>query len=246
MSDVEVVREGAVATVVLNRPDRLNALTGESFDLLRTELEVLAEDDAVRAVVLTGAGRGFCAGGDLATLAAPSAPRDRDALLQDMTRLTTIAPLLHGMPKVTIAAINGPCAGAGLSLACACDLRWAAESAVFKTAFLAAGVPGDYGGTWTLPRAVGSAMARQLYLTDERIDAATALRIGLVGAVFPDAELRPRVRALAERLAAAPAGVVAAMKANLDDGDVLDLPRHLERENARFVECMLARPLTPG
>jgi 2-(1,2-epoxy-1,2-dihydrophenyl)acetyl-CoA isomerase len=246
MSDVEVVRDGAVATVVLNRPDRLNALTGESFDLLRMELELLAEDDAVRAVVLTGAGRGFCAGGDLATLAPPSAPRDSEALRADMTRLTRIAPLLHGMPKPTIAAVNGACAGAGLSLACACDLRWAAESAVFKTAFLSAGVPGDYGGTWTLPRTVGSAMARQLYLADERLDAATALRIGLVGAVFPDGELRPRVRALAERLAAAPAGVVAAIKANLGDGDVLDLPRHLERENARFVECMLARPVAPG
>jgi 2-(1,2-epoxy-1,2-dihydrophenyl)acetyl-CoA isomerase len=241
MSDVEVVRDGAVATVVLNRPHRLNALTGESFDLLRTELELLADDDAVRAVVLTGSGRGFCAGGDLATLAAPSAPRDEGGLREDMTRLTRIAPLLRGMPKPTIAAVNGPCAGAGLSLACACDLRLAAESAVFKTAFLSAGVPGDYGGTWTLPRVVGSAMARQLYLTDERIDATTALRIGLVGAVFPDEELRPRVHALAERLAGAPAGVVAAMKANLDDGDVLDQPRHLERENARFVECMLAR-----
>jgi 2-(1,2-epoxy-1,2-dihydrophenyl)acetyl-CoA isomerase len=89
-------------------------------------------------------------------------------------------------------------------------------------------------------------MARQLYLTDERIDATTALRIGLVGAVFPDEELRPRVHALAERLAEAPPGVVAAMKANLDDGDVLDQARHLERENARFVECMLARHGEPG
>ncbi|MCW2532077.1 MAG: Enoyl-CoA hydratase/isomerase, partial [Blastococcus sp.] len=110
-----------------------------------------------------------------------------------------------------------------------------------KTAFLSAGVPGDYGGTWTLPRVVGPGLARQLYLADERIDADTALRIGLVGAVFPAEQLLPRAVALAERLAAAPAHVVRAMKANLNDGDVLDLPRHLERESARFVEARLAR-----
>jgi 2-(1,2-epoxy-1,2-dihydrophenyl)acetyl-CoA isomerase len=241
VADVEVSRAGPVATVTLNRPERLNALTGESFDLLRAELEVLAGDDAVRAVVLTGAGRGFCAGGDLSTLAGTSDPGDADAIRERMGRLTRITPLLHGMPKPTIAAVNGPCAGAGLSLACACDLRFAADGAVFKSAFLSAGVPGDYGGTWTLPRVVGPAMARQLYLADERIDAATALRIGLVGAVFPGDELLARVAALAERLAAAPAHVVRAMKANLNDGDVLDLEQHLERENDRFVEARLTR-----
>jgi 2-(1,2-epoxy-1,2-dihydrophenyl)acetyl-CoA isomerase len=241
MADVEVSRDGAVATVTFNRPERLNAMTGESFDLLRSELEVLAEDDAVRAVVLTGAGRGFCAGGDLSTLAGTSNPADEEDIRERMARLTRITPLLHDMPKPTIAAINGACAGAGLSLACACDIRYAAEGAVFKTAFLSAGVPGDYGGTWTLPRVVGPGLARQLYLADERIDADTALRIGLVGAVFPAEQLLPRAVALAERLAAAPAHVVRAMKANLNDGDVLDLPRHLERESARFVEARLAR-----
>jgi 2-(1,2-epoxy-1,2-dihydrophenyl)acetyl-CoA isomerase len=241
MADVEVRRDGAVATVTFNRPERLNALTGESFDLLRAELEVLAGDDAVRAVVLTGAGRGFCAGGDLSTLAGTSDPADAEDIWSRMTRLTRIVTLLHDMPKPSIAAVNGPCAGAGLSLACACDLRYAAEGAVFKSAFLSAGVPGDYGGTWTLPRIVGPAMARQLYLADERIDSATALRLGLVGAVFPAEELLPQAVALAERLAAAPAHVVRAMKANLNDGDVLDLPSHLERENARFVEARLHR-----
>ncbi|TFV88889.1 enoyl-CoA hydratase-related protein [Blastococcus sp. CT_GayMR16] len=241
MADVEVRRDGAVATVTFNRPDRLNAMTGESFDLLRAELEVLAADDAVRAVVLTGAGRGFCAGGDLSTLAGSNEPGDAADLEATMARLTRNATLLREMPKPTIAAINGPCAGAGLSLACACDLRYAAEGAVFKSAFLSAGVPGDYGGTWTLPRVVGPAMARQLYLADERIDAATALRIGLVGAVVPAEALLPAVAVLAERLAAAPAHVVRAMKANFNDADDLDLPAHLVRESARFVEARLTR-----
>lgn len=241
MADVEVRRDGAVATVTFNRPDRLNAMTGESFDLLRRELEVLAGDDAVRAVVLTGAGRGFCAGGDLSTLVGGSDPADAAELETTMARLTRNTTLLHDMPKPTIAAVNGPCAGAGLSLACACDIRYAAEGAVFKTAFLSAGVPGDYGGTWTLPRVVGPAMARQLYLADERIDATEGLRIGLVGAVFPADELLPRTMTLAQRLADAPAHVVRAMKANLNDGDVLDLPSHLARESERFVAARLTR-----
>jgi 2-(1,2-epoxy-1,2-dihydrophenyl)acetyl-CoA isomerase len=243
MADVELDRRSSrVATVTLNRPDRLNALTGESFDLLRAVLQELAEDADVRVVVLTGAGRGFCAGGDLATLDGSGERPDAGELRTTMARLTRIALLLHTMPKVTIAAVNGPCAGAGLSLACASDLRYAAASAVFRTAFLSAGVPGDYGGTWTLPRLVGPGMARHLYLADERIDSATALRLGLVGAVLDDAELLPHVYALADRLAAAPPAVVTAMKANLNDADVLDQPAHLVREGDRFVDCLLDRP----
>jgi 2-(1,2-epoxy-1,2-dihydrophenyl)acetyl-CoA isomerase len=148
-----------------------------------------------------------------------------------------VSELLVTMPAVTIAAVNGPCAGAGLSFACACDLRYAARSAVFVSAFLRVGSSGDHGSAWVLTRAVGAARARELLLLGERVDSDSALRIGLVHAVLEDSELRSHVDAVVARLAAMPRNARRLMKENLNDALALPLDRYLDAETARFEQC---------
>jgi 2-(1,2-epoxy-1,2-dihydrophenyl)acetyl-CoA isomerase len=242
MSDPFVLQsaEDRVGILTLNRPDRLNAITGEGIEELVVALERMAADPEIRAVVLTGAGRGFCAGGDLKSMAGPRSDDDATAarpteadFVANFLGLTRAVELLHEIPKVTIAAVNGACAGAGLSLACAADLRIAVTSAVFTTAFAAAGQTGDYGLAWTLPRLVGSTRARDLMFLPERFDAAEALRIGLVSRVVADDALAAAVALGCEIAARAPLAI-AGMKANLNDAERLELPQLLEREARRF------------
>jgi 2-(1,2-epoxy-1,2-dihydrophenyl)acetyl-CoA isomerase len=237
---IDLARDGAVATVTLHRPDKLNALDLEHVLALRDALRTLATDGDVRAVVLTGAGRGFCAGGDVTSMtgeSAGSAEPVSSAEPVDLRAIMEVAELLHGMPAFTVAAVNGPCAGAGLSFAAACDLRYAARSAVFVSAFLRVGSSGDHGSAWVLTRAVGPARARELLFLGERVDAEEAHRIGLVSAVLADDELRAHVDAVAARLAAMPPNASRAMKQNLDDALTLPLGAYLDAETARFAEC---------
>lgn len=229
---VLVRRVGGVATVTLNRPDRLNALDGEAIDAFHDELAALAADESVRAVVLTGAGRGFCAGGDVQALAAA----DQNAHRLDLRTTMETSELLVGMPKPTIAAVNGACVGAGLSFVCACDLRYAGRSAMFVSAFLGVGSPGDHGSSWVLTRAVGPAKAREMMLLGDRVDAAEAVRIGLVHGLLDDAHLLGHVDAIAHRLAGAPPLALGAMKANLNDATNVTLHEYIDRETARFAE----------
>ena len=227
--------EGGVATITLNRPEHLNTMGGQLVPQAAEAMARAAADDSVRAVILTGAGRGFCAGGDLRGMSSGSEPpplADSIARLRDHMRTSE---LLHEMPKVTIAAINGACAGAGLAWACACDIRYAAESAKFNTAFMTAGLSGDFGGTWTLPRIVGAGKARELYLLAEKFDAAEALRIGLVSAVLPDADLLPFVRGRAERIADFAPLTLKAIKENLNDSLTLGFSEQLDHEADRHV-----------
>lgn len=233
---------GAVATITLNRPDRLNAMTEELIGGVLARLDQASGDDAIRVVVLTGAGRGFCAGGDLGAMGEFAEPRTPGASVAQLRRLHRISELLHEMPKVTIAAVNGPCAGAGLSWACACDLRIAAESAVFRTAFLSAGLTGDFGGTWLLTRLVGAGRARDLFFRNEKLSAASAAAMGLVGEVVPDGALMGRVTDLAGGLAQAPPHVVAGIKQNLNDALELDLHAMLNAEAGRQVQAALSHP----
>jgi 2-(1,2-epoxy-1,2-dihydrophenyl)acetyl-CoA isomerase len=197
---------------------------------------VLAADSSVRAVVLTGAGRGFCAGGDVTAMAGDNSAGD-DAPALDLRSIMEVSELLHAMPAVTLAAVNGPCAGAGLSFACACDLRYAARTAVFVSAFLRVGSSGDHGSAWMLTRAVGPAKARELLLLGDRVDADEALRIGLVSAVLDDDALIEHVDAVAARLAAMPPTAARLMKQNLDDAITLPFGEYLDAETARFAEC---------
>jgi len=199
-------------------------------------LRVIAADSSVRAVVLTGAGRGFCAGGDVTAMAGGGRTNDTPPAF-DLRSIMEVSELLHTMEAITVAAVNGPCAGAGLSFACACDLRYAARSAVFVSAFLRVGSSGDHGSAWVLTRAVGPAKARELLLLGDRVDADEAQRIGLVTTVLDDDSLRDHVDAIAARLAAMPPTAARLMKQNLDDAITLPLGEYLDAETVRFAQC---------
>jgi 2-(1,2-epoxy-1,2-dihydrophenyl)acetyl-CoA isomerase len=190
--------DGPVATLTLDRPAALNALTVPVKLALREVLEGLAGDRSVRAVILTGAGRAFCAGQDLAEREAPdAAPLD----VELRERYNPIIRALRSMGQPVIAAVNGVAAGAGASLAFACDLRIAAEEARFVLAFGRIGLVPDSGATWFLPRLVGPAKAAELAFVGDPVDAAEALRIGLVSRVVPADQLMPEARSLADRIA---------------------------------------------
>jgi 2-(1,2-epoxy-1,2-dihydrophenyl)acetyl-CoA isomerase len=242
MTDVVLydVADG-IATITLNRPEHMNTMGDGLIEETALALARSAEDDAVRAVILTGTGRAFCAGGDLRGFAAggnqgPSSVEDATANLRNRMRTSQ---LLHGMGKVTIAAINGACAGAGFSWACACDIRYCSETAVFNTAFMTAGLSGDFGGTWTLPRIVGAGKARELYLLAEKFGAAEAEKIGLVSAVVPGEQLMFYARAKAARVAGFAPLTVRAIKDNLNDSLETGFADQLDREADRHVRCGL-------
>lgn len=221
--------DGGVATLTLDRPAALNALTIPLKVALVEALARVAADDAVRAVILTGSGRAFCAGQDLAERDVPDAP-PLDEELRD--RYEPIVRAMVGLDRPIIAAVNGVAAGAGASLALACDLRIAAESARFVLAFGRIGLVPDSGATWFLPRIVGSARAAELALLDPTIDAAEALRIGLVSRVVADAELMAAARAVAEGLVGRAPLAVAATKRLLSQAWTTDLDGALAAERA--------------
>ena len=228
------VEEG-VGTITMDRPERRNALSGEMLGALARTLASFETDDEVGCVVLTGAGGAFCAGGDVKGMAeggdaGGSGGSSLDAVvhLQRLSHRATSGKL-HEMPKPTLAAIPGPAAGAGLSLALACDLRYAVEGAVLTTAFAKVGFAGDYGGTWFLTRLVGPAKARELYFLSERLTAEEGARLGIVNAVFPADTYEAEVASVARRLAGGPRVAYRYMKENLnraldaDLGECLDL-----------------------
>lgn len=215
MTDMLETIEDGVAVLTLNRPDRLNALSQDMLAALRESLAGLAEDDAVGAIVITGAGRGFCAGGDVKDMA----HRGHQTYEQRVTRLSRMHELPRMMrrhPKVIIGMVNGVATGAGMGLAMACDLRIAARSARFGTAFVKIGYSGDFGGSWLLTQLVGPARARELYLTGEIIDAARAEAVGLVNRVVEDDALRDATMAFARGFAAGPRLAYRYIKRNLN------------------------------
>jgi len=229
-------KTGPVATLTMNRPERMNGMTGLMVHEAREALSRAADDPGIRVLVLTGAGKAFCPGADLNVIVESgeqgaqesgdngSEPRDYH-----------VSTLLHEMHAVTIAAINGACAGAALGWACACDFRFAAQSARFNTAFLDVGVAGDMGGPWTLPRIVGAARARELYFMPGKFDAAEALRIGLVTRVFSDETFRAEVVAIVARLSAAAPIALRTMKANFVEAERLDLSSYIDLETERHI-----------
>ncbi len=219
--------DGAVATLMLDRPEALNALTIPVKVALLEALQAIADDRAIRAVILTGAGRAFCAGQDLAERDAPDAP-PLDVELRE--RYNPIIRAMRTMGQPVIAAVNGVAAGAGASLAFACDLRIAAEDARFVLAFGRIGLVPDSGATWFLPRLVGAARAAEIALVDEPVGADEALRIGLVHRVVPAGELISKARALADRLASGAPLAAALTKQALDRAWAIDLDEALEGE----------------
>ncbi|MBI3701072.1 MAG: enoyl-CoA hydratase [Afipia sp.] len=232
-----------VATITLNRPQARNSLSDNLSPALRTMIKVCGNDPDVGAILITGAGDAFCAGGDVKGMGGKSgssnAPElsfeQKVARLQERQR--TLTGALVAVRKPTIAALPGPAAGAGLSIALACDLRIAAESAFVSTGYMKVGLSGDYGITWLLTRLVGTARARELMFLSEKIDAKRCEALGLVNRVVPDDRLREETFALAKSLAEGPSIALEAMKNNLDDALEIDFLTSLDREAARLVRA---------
>lgn len=214
-TDILVERQGGVVTITLNRPERLNAMTWHSWDEFMDALRKASDDDDSKAIVVTGAGRGFCSGSDLM---AAAEQRESGSPPPEPTRARKIdsgylAPqVIVGCHKPVIAAVNGTTAGAGFGMALACDIRIASEAARFSAIFVRRGLSPDFGCSFFLPRIVGLARALELMYTGEMIDAQEALRLGLVSRLTPPDDLLPAALELARRIAAGPSLAIEATK----------------------------------
>jgi 2-(1,2-epoxy-1,2-dihydrophenyl)acetyl-CoA isomerase len=237
--------DDGVAVLTMNRPERRNALSGAMLAALGTTLARLEVDDDVGCVVVTGSGGAFCAGGDVKDMAQVNQAADGRRITLDerihLQRLDQRATSgrLYEMPKPTIAMVPGAAAGAGMSIALACDLRYGAERAVLTTAFARVGFAGDYGGTWFLTRLVGPARARELYFLSPRLDASQALALGLFNGVFPDERLEDETMAVARRLAGGPRVAYRYMKENLNRAVRGELGECLDMEAAHHIRTGL-------
>lgn len=236
--DLLVRREDGVLVLAFNRPEARNALTPDMIDRIGAELAAAELDNGIGCIVLTGVGDAFCAGGDVKAMARMNAtggvpdPLQRMERQRQTHRLTSLR--LYQMGKPTLAALPGPAAGAGFSLALACDMRIAADTASMTTAFAKVGLTGDYGGTYLLTQLVGTAKARELYLLADRIDMQEALRLGLVNWVVPRAELEARTMEIAKRLANGPRVAQRLIKDNLNRALTATFADCLDMESANL------------
>jgi 2-(1,2-epoxy-1,2-dihydrophenyl)acetyl-CoA isomerase len=225
------VADGPVTRITLNRPDKLNALTHRMSQELGRAFAQAGDDPDVRAIVLTGAGRGFCAGQDLSEFESAYRAGERPDIRRHLeASYHRLIPQIVGIPKPVVAAVNGVAAGAGVSLAVACDVRLASEEARFLQAFVKIGLIPDSGGTWLLPRVIGYARALELSISGDPIDARRALDIGLVNRLVPPERFEAEVEGYAARLAALPTAAIAATKELLGSALRLELDEALGRE----------------
>lgn len=238
----DIDADAGVATLTLNRPDRLNALTFEVYDELRRAFDALSDEPGVRVVIITGAGRGFCSGGDVEDIIGALFERDFRGLL-DFTRMTCdLVRAIRTCRRPVIGALNGTVAGAGAVIATACDLRVAAESAKIAYLFTRVGLSGaDMGAAWMLPRIVGNARASQLLMTGDFISAAEAERIGLYNRVVPDGDALSAATELAEKLSRGPSFALEITKDALNREAAMDLPSALEAE-AQIQAALMMHP----
>ena len=237
--DLLVQVADGVATLTMNRPDRLNAMSAEMMQRMQTALPELAADADVGVVVLTGAGRGFCAGGDVKAMAAGSSDQTLEQRALGLRQAMEVSRWLHEMQQPTIAMVRGPAAGAGLSMALACDLRIAGENAVFTTAFANVGFSGDFGGSYFLTQLVGTAKARELYYTAAKLRAAEALALGLVNQVHGDDDLATATYDLARQLANGPRIALGYMKRNMNAAESRSLGDCFDLEAWHHTRCGL-------
>lgn len=231
-----------VLTLTLNRPEARNAMSRAMNDALADRLAWAETDPSVKCVVLTGAGKGFCAGGDVKGMAARGDGTVGDNTIDGAIHLQRIkqratAGKLFKMPKPTIASLPGAAAGAGLSLALACDLRIMASTALMTTAFARVGFSGDYGGTYFLTQLVGSAKARELYFLSDRVGADEALRLGLANWICGPDELAAKTREIARRLAHGPTVAYRYMKENLNRAMAGEVDDCLDLEATHHIHC---------
>ena len=231
MTELLEARDGAVVTLTLNRPESLNALTLDMLDGLMEAVDRLDRDDGVGCVVLTGAGRAFCSGGDVKTMAQGSEAKEGfDGRARNLRRRMEVSRMIHEAAKPWVAAVRGPCAGAGLSLALACDMRVASETARFITAFAKVGLSGDFGGSYFLTQLIGTGRARELYFTGGELKADEAQRLGVANRVVADNLLDAEAAAFAAQLAAGPRLTIEYMKKNMNVAERGDLGLALDAE----------------
>ena len=242
---LEAHHEG-IATLVMNRPDRLNALNNELAIAVNDALGRLAEDQSVNVVVITGAGRAFCAGGDLGALGKgrqTGATHELEPLLRAGMQMVL---KMRTMPQPVIAAVNGAAAGAGMNIALAADIRIAAEEATFGQNFARVGLFPDYGGTFFLPQLVGPSKAAELFYTGDMIDAKTALALGLVNQVVPATQLEATVKTLAQKIAQGPSLPIRAAKKALFASGEKELSKALDNEVREQIRCYLSDDCNEG
>jgi enoyl-CoA hydratase/carnithine racemase len=231
--------ETGVATITLDRPERLNALTFEVYAELERTFRALDGEPGVRAVVLTGKGRAFCSGGDVEDIIGPLLERDAAGLLEFTTMTCDLIAAIRGCGHPVIAALNGTTAGAGAVIAIACDVRIAAARAKIAFLFTKVGLSGaDMGAAWLLPRIVGLGRASEILMTGEFLDAAEAHRIGLYNRVVPDGEALEAARELATRLARGPSAALAVTKWALEQEGAMGLADALDSEARAQADCM--------
>lgn len=244
--NLNVSEDSGIVTITLNRPEKLNAFAGHMRRDLAEALEQAGSDRAVRVVVITGAGRAFSAGGDVASMAELMEREDAEEFARLLGAARRVVTAIRQMTKPVIAAINGPASGAGCNLALACDLRLAAASATFTQSFVRVGLHPDWGGTYFLPRLVSPCKACELFFLGDAIDAAEALRLGLVNRVVPDDELAAVTQELAARLRDAPPDPIALAKqaVYMSQGETLE--RMLQYEMDSQLRCFESQNAREG
>jgi 2-(1,2-epoxy-1,2-dihydrophenyl)acetyl-CoA isomerase len=239
-------RRGSVVTLTMNRPDRLNALNNSLTLALLESLSRIAGDHSIHVVVLTGAGRAFCAGGDLGAIGKGREKGDPGELAPLLRSGMQAVLKMRTMPQPVIAAVNGAAAGAGMNLALAADIRIAAEEAVLGQNFAKVGLFPDYGGTFFLPELIGPSRAAEMFYTGEMIDAKTALRMGLVNHVYPLAQLEAETNAYAEKIANGPQIVIRDVKQAVFARCEKALHVALEREVEHQLQCFYSQDCQEG
>ncbi len=239
-------RAGSILTLEMNRPDRLNALDNSLSTALNETLTRIAADHTVHVVILTGAGRAFCAGGDLAVIGKGRASGSESELAPILRSGMQAVLKMRTMPQPVIAAVNGPAAGAGMNLALAADIRVAVEEAVFGQNFSKVGLFPDYGGTYFLPQLVGPGKAAELFYTGDMIDAKTALRLGILNHVYTVDRFQAEVQSLAAKIATGPQVAIRAVKQAIFARDREALTEALEREVEHQLKCFHSHDCMEG
>jgi 2-(1,2-epoxy-1,2-dihydrophenyl)acetyl-CoA isomerase len=234
---INVTDDGGITTIMLNRPEKLNALAGHMRRDLAEALEAAGSDRNVRVVVITGAGRSFCAGGDVRAMAELIEQKDTEEFSRLLGSARRVISAIRHMTKPVVASINGTASGAGFNLALACDLRIASSDATFSQSFAKVGLHPDWGGTYFLPRLVTPNKACELFFLGDTLTAEDALRLGILNFVVEPPELEPETRRLAERLRAAPAISVAAAKQAVYLSQGAEIEEMLRYETEAQLRC---------
>ena len=238
-TDLLVEKNNGILKLIMNRPERRNALSDAMLNKMLEELNKASFDNSIRVIVLTGTGNAFCAGGDLKNMAEKeeTGGKTTQQRTNDLRRVMETSRLLHEITTPTIAVIPGPAAGAGFSLALACDMRIACESSKLTTAFAKVGFPGDFGGSYFLTQMIGTAKARELYYLAELMTAEQAGEIGIINKVIPDSKFEEESNKIVAQIASGPSIAYRYMKTNMNIAELGDLNQSLDNEAIHQTLC---------